>query len=57
VKAGETTEDLEFTLECVNCVGACALGPVVVADGDYYGKMKLDRLPKMLDEVREGEDA
>ena len=36
VKPGEVTPDLRFTLETVNCVGACALGPTVVIDGDYY---------------------
>jgi NADH:ubiquinone oxidoreductase subunit E len=33
---GETTKDGMFTLETVNCLGACALGPVVVIDDDYY---------------------
>jgi NADH:ubiquinone oxidoreductase subunit E/NAD-dependent dihydropyrimidine dehydrogenase PreA subunit len=33
---GETTEDLEYTLLTVNCLGCCALGPVVVVDNDYY---------------------
>jgi NADH-quinone oxidoreductase subunit E len=35
VKAGQTTEDMKFTLETVNCLGACAMGPVVVVDGHY----------------------
>jgi NADH-quinone oxidoreductase subunit E len=39
VKAGETTTDGEFTLETVNCLGACALGPVVVTDSRYSGQM------------------
>ena len=33
VEPGETTDDRAFTLETVNCLGACALGPVVVIDG------------------------
>ncbi len=33
---GETTEDLKYTLEVVNCVGTCAMAPVVVVDDDYY---------------------
>ena len=37
VDAGETTEDLRFTLETVNCLGACALAPVVMVDEDYIG--------------------
>jgi NADH-quinone oxidoreductase subunit E len=39
IKAGETDLDLKFTLETVGCVGCCALGPVMVIDGEYYGKM------------------
>ena len=36
VCGGQTTADREFTLETVNCLGACALGPVVVVDGHYF---------------------
>lgn len=39
IKPGETTPDRRFTLETVNCLGACALGPVVVIDGQYHGQM------------------
>jgi NADH-quinone oxidoreductase subunit E len=39
IKPGETDEELKFSLETVNCVGCCALGPVMVIDGVYYGKM------------------
>ena len=39
IKSGETTPDSMFTLETVNCLGACALGPLVVINGKYYGKM------------------
>jgi NADH-quinone oxidoreductase subunit E len=39
IKPGETDMDLRFTLETVNCVGCCALGPVMVIDGEYHGKM------------------
>jgi NADH-quinone oxidoreductase subunit E len=39
IKAGETDLDLKFTLETVGCVGCCALGPVMVIDGEYHGKM------------------
>jgi NADH-quinone oxidoreductase subunit E len=39
VKPGGTTRDKLFTLETVNCLGACALGPIVVADGEYSGQM------------------
>lgn len=39
IKPGETDQDLRFSLETVNCVGCCALGPVVVIDGEYHGNM------------------
>ena len=48
IKAGETTKDLQFTLETVNCLGACALGPVVVVDGKYYGKMNPAKVKSLL---------
>lgn len=49
IKAGGTTKDLKFTLERVNCVGCCALGPVVIIDGEYYGQMKTDRVKVLLE--------
>ncbi len=39
IRPGETDKDLKFTLETVSCVGCCALGPVMIVDGEYYGKM------------------
>jgi len=39
IRAGETDQDFKFTLETVSCVGCCALGPVMVVDGEYHGKM------------------
>jgi len=39
MRVGETTEDLKFTLERVNCLGCCALGPIVMIDENYYGHM------------------
>ena len=36
---GETDIDLKFSLETVGCVGCCALGPVMIVDGEYHGKM------------------
>jgi NADH-quinone oxidoreductase subunit E len=49
IKAGGTTKDLKFTLETVNCVGCCALGPVVIIDGEYYGQMKTDKVKVLLE--------
>jgi len=49
IKPGETSEDLRFSLETVNCVGACALGPIVIIDGKYSGEMKIDKVKPLLD--------
>ena len=49
IKAGGTTKDLKFTLERVNCVGCCALGPVVIIDGEYYGQMKINKVKVLLE--------
>ncbi len=51
IKAGETTPDLEITLETVNCVGACALGPVVVVDGNARGKLNPQRAERLLEPI------
>lgn len=39
LKPGETDTDLKFSLETVNCLGCCALGPVMVVDGEYHGNV------------------
>jgi NADH-quinone oxidoreductase subunit E len=60
IPAGGTTEDLEYTLETVNCVGACALGPLVIVDSEYHGNMnstKLDKVLKQLGHEPHGADA
>jgi NADH-quinone oxidoreductase subunit E len=49
IKSGETTEDLKYTLETVNCVGACALGPIVVVDGKYEGQMTAAKVKPLLE--------
>ena len=48
VKPGETSKNLRFTLDTVNCVGACALGPIVVIDGEYSGQMKTNKVKPLL---------
>jgi len=47
-KRGETTKDRKFTLETVNCMGACALGPMVKIDGEYFGQMSTDKVDNLL---------
>ena len=48
LKPGETTQDERFTLETANCLGCCALGPVVVVDGKYESQVSPDKLDKVL---------
>jgi len=56
VRAGETTADREFTFETVNCLGACALGPVIVVDGHYFPKVKPPMVKDILEKVKIGLD-
>src|SRR4030042_1229065 len=48
LQPGETGEDERFTLETANCLGCCALGPVVVVDGKYESQVTPDKLDKIL---------
>ncbi|MDD5127267.1 MAG: NADH-quinone oxidoreductase subunit NuoE [Dehalococcoidales bacterium] len=48
IKHGETTADLRFSLETVNCVGACALGPMVMIDEEYHGQMNAEKVSAVL---------
>jgi len=56
VKVGGTTKDGEFTLEGVNCVGACAMAPVVVIDDKYHGGVELHNVGKLIEEVGSDEN-
>ncbi len=48
IERGQTTKDGKFTLETVNCMGCCAVGPAVKIDGDYYGHMSTDKVNGLL---------
>lgn len=48
IKRGKTTKDRKFTLETVNCMGCCAVGPAVKIDGDYFGQMSTDKVAPLL---------
>lgn len=48
IEPGNTTDDMRFTLERVNCLGACALGPIMVIDGRYHGQMSPGKAKKIL---------
>jgi len=52
IKPGETSEDGEFSLETVMCLGCCAIGPVVVIDGKYYGQMTPTKVESILRTIR-----
>jgi NADH-quinone oxidoreductase subunit E len=54
IKPGETSADNKFTLETVNCVGACALGPVVVIDTEYHGQVTMAKVDKIIGKLKEG---
>ncbi|TKJ36939.1 hypothetical protein CEE37_14595 [candidate division LCP-89 bacterium B3_LCP] len=56
IRAGETTPDREFTLETVNCLGACALGPIAVVDGHYFSKVKTVKVKEIINEALAGFD-
>jgi len=48
IEPGETSEDGEFSLETVMCLGCCAIGPVVVIDGKYYGQVTPTKVESIL---------
>ena len=54
IKAGQSTPDGEFTLDTVNCLGACALGPVVVLDGRVFPNVHASGVHGILAKVRKG---
>lgn len=56
VRAGQTTPDREFTLETVNCLGACALGPIVVVDCHYFSNVAPAGVKDIVERARAGLD-
>ncbi|KAF5056872.1 NADP-reducing hydrogenase subunit HndA [bioreactor metagenome] len=48
ISVGGTTEDNEFTLEATRCLGCCGLAPVMMIDGDVYGKLEPKKIPEIL---------
>jgi len=52
VRPGETTKDMDFTLETVACIGACALAPAMVVNKDTHGRMKAEKVMEILNAVR-----
>lgn len=57
IKPGETTEDMDFSLEAVNCVGACALAPVVLANETAHGNLTVSRVRRIIEKNKSGASA
>ena len=53
----ETTSDNQFTLETVNCLGACALGPIAVIDKEYHGQLKIRKVEKLIKKYRDKDES
>ncbi len=56
IKPGETTPDNEISLETVNCLGACALGPIVVVDGHYFSSVTVKKVEEITHKAKTGLD-
>jgi NADH-quinone oxidoreductase subunit E len=57
IKRGETTADMQFTLDTVNCVGCCGLAPVITVGHEVHGKLKQSAVPRMIKRYRAKEAA
>ncbi len=51
----DTTSDLKFTVEKVNCIGACGIAPVTILNNEVHGKMTLDKLMKEIKKIKTNE--
>jgi NADH:ubiquinone oxidoreductase subunit E len=52
IKSGETTDDSKFSLECVNCIGACAKAPAIMINEKVYGELTNNKLKKILNDLQ-----
>ena len=48
IKAGETTKDKKFTIEVVNCIGACSIAPVITINEEYFGRLTVKEITSIL---------
>lgn len=55
IQAGGTTRDRMFSLDTVNCLGACALGPIIVTDGDYSGHMTAQKADTLIRNIKKSD--
>lgn len=56
IKAGQTSRNGKYSIEVVPCMGACGLSPVISVNGKFYGKLILEQLKEILDEIIDNED-
>jgi NADH:ubiquinone oxidoreductase subunit E len=56
IKVGDTTPDRKFTLDTVNCLGCCAIGPVVAIDGNYYGHATIQNVGTILEKYQKPQE-
>jgi NADH-quinone oxidoreductase subunit E len=56
IKPGQTTKDEEFSFDTVACLGACALGPIVVVDGQYFSKVDKKKVKNIVQSVKDSKD-
>ena len=54
IRPGETSKDGRFSLETVMCLGACALGPIVVLDEEYHGQMTPVKTQELIEDTHKG---
>lgn len=52
IDVGETTKDGLFTLESVNCLGACALGPIALVNDNYHGQLRINKVDRLISRYR-----
>jgi NADH-quinone oxidoreductase E subunit len=48
IKAGETSRDKKFSIEVVNCIGACSIAPVITVNDEYFGRLTVKEIPAIL---------
>jgi len=54
IRPGETTSDKKFSLNVVNCLGVCAIGPVMFVDGKFYGEMTPAKARRLIEKMGRG---
>jgi len=55
IKSGQTTRDKLYTLETVACIGACSIAPVININDEYYGRVSIKEISKILNKYKKAE--